>query len=136
MDLSVILTKHSRVAIVGGPGAGKTTLTEGIEDRDVFHTDSVMSIVDWTDQPDYWLHKTVGNTSFVIEGIHTARYLRKAFNRGFPCPVDAVVHLPGSRKALSPAQRRALAAVNTVFDVWLDLEPDIPVYDTPRGVRY
>jgi hypothetical protein len=124
-----ILARHRRVAIVGGPGAGKTTLAAGIAGRPVFHTDSMMDTVSWKYQPDYWLHRTENESIFVIEGIHTARYLRKARRLGYPCPVDAVIILPGSHVKLTGAQARARTAVWTVFDEWLDQEPDVPIYD-------
>lgn len=130
-DITPILLKHKRIAIVGGPGSGKTTLAARVYDRQVLHTDDVIDVVPWDDMPDYWLEQTRDLKSFVIEGVQTARYLRRAAKYKEECPVDAVVALLGAVVPITGGQARMLKAVMTVFDEWLDTgeSEGIPIYD-------
>ena len=123
-----ILEAHCRVAIVGGPGVGKTTLAGKVKDREVFHTDETMAGT-WESQPFTWLERTRGVEQFVIEGVQTARYLRKAAELGLGCPVDAVIYLEMPVKPLNGRQMGMLKAVAKVFRDWRRLSPGTPVFE-------
>ncbi len=56
------MAAHKRVAIVGGPQTGKTTLAKKITDRKIFHNDEA-KWVPWENQPGYWKEKTAGHDS-------------------------------------------------------------------------
>jgi hypothetical protein len=127
-DFFAMLSENARVAIVGGPGAGKTSLVEAVDDRPVFHTDDTMT-GSWESQPHLWLERTRTLDRFVIEGVQTARYLRKAAQLGEPCPVDAVVYLHGAKKVLTPRQSGLAKAVNKVFNDWRQVSAQTPVLD-------
>ena len=127
LDFPAILAEHARVAIVGGPGAGKTTLSGTVTDREVFHTDDTVA-GSWESVPHTWLATTREVERFVIEGVQTARYLRKAAELGLPCPVDAVVHLEAPRIRLTSRQAGMCKGVTKTFGDWRRLSPDVPVF--------
>ena len=123
-----ILAQHKRVAIVGGPGTGKTTLAEQVKDREVFHTDETMSGT-WESQPFTWLTRTLDVERFVIEGVRTARYLRKAAELGQACPVDAAIFLEMPMKTLNRQQIGMLKMVAKVFRDWRAMSPGTTVFE-------
>lgn len=116
-----ILRDHARVAVVGGPKSGKTTLTSGVADREVFRTDDAIAL-GWDAQPDHWITAASTQRRFVIEGIQVARALRKGLE------VDAVVLLASPKRELRPAQVNMAKGVQTVLREWRAAHPDVPVY--------
>lgn len=92
-----ILKKHKRIAIVGGPQTGKTTLAKTVTDRPVHHNDNGKHIP-WEDQPEYWKNQVFGQDAFVLEGVQAARALRKGLQ------VDAVIELDKPHVPLKPGQ--------------------------------
>ena len=116
-----ILAKHKRVAIVGGPQVGKTTLASTVTDRPVHNNDTGKHIA-WEDQPEYWKNRVFGQDSFVLEGVQAARALRKGLK------VDAVVELTDPYKELSPGQKSMHKGHAKIFGDVVRDNPDLPVY--------
>jgi hypothetical protein len=106
------ISMHDRVAIVGGPRSGKTTLAASVTDRPVFGTDDLMALP-WEDVPRAVIEKaeTLGSR-WVIEGVQVARSLRKGL-----CP-DAVLVLRGSHGGLTPGQSAMSKGIDSVLREW------------------
>lgn len=116
-----ICVRHKRVAVVGGPQVGKTTLAKTVTDRPVHHNDTGKHIP-WEDQPDYWKNVTAGQSSFIIEGVQAARAIRKGLQ------VDAIVELTHPHVDLLPGQIAMHKGHHKIFgDVQRDY-PEIPIY--------
>ncbi len=112
MTFEEILKKYPRVAIAGGPKAGKTTLSETVTDRPVIHSDSYMKL-EWS-EGSRQMAEDVNAISgpVVVEGVSVPRSLRKHMQ------VDVVVWLRGAHEPLSKGQAAMAKAVRTVLDEW------------------
>lgn len=125
----VVATAHDRIAIVGGPRSGKTTLSNTIRDRPVYHGDDYAHL-GWSEASEY-LAVVVNEAPgpLVVEGVSVPRALRKGMR------VDAVVVLEGSHVELTPGQASMAKGVWTVFAEWRAANPEIPVFVVgPDGV--
>ena len=112
-ELNDILAKNRRVAIVGGPRTGKTTMASYVRDRKVYHTDDFMHL-DWKDQPDFIIQLLKDQSTYVVEGVQVARALRKGL------PVDAVIFLRNPKLELNVKQEAMRKTVDKVFTEWYD----------------
>lgn len=109
--------KLPRVAIVGGPGTGKSTLAAKVDDRDVVHTDSFRELP-WEDVPAAVIAECSGKPAFVVEGVQVARALRKGLE------VDVVIYCETERAELNTRQRGMGKAVRTVMRDWWQANKD------------
>lgn len=118
---SRVLASHRRVAIVGGPSTGKTTLAATVTDRPVFGTDDTMALP-WSDVPGAVISKAreLGD-AWVIEGVQVARALRKGL------VPDVVVVLDEAHGALTTGQAAMGKAVHTVLGEWSATNRTVPV---------
>lgn len=121
-----LLKTKKRIAIAGGPRAGKTTLAMGVRDRPVLSTDSYMSI-DWENVPEVVNDAVSELPEFILEGVQVARCLRKGLK------VDAVVYLGMPRVELTKGQETMRKACRTVFEEWLRSGAGVDVIEVPRG---
>lgn len=119
--LTEILRTHKRVAIVGGPKTGKTTLSQGVTDRPVLHTDDNMA-QPWEDQPHIIIAQADGKESFVVEGVQAGRALRKGLE------VDAVVVLNQPKVTRTEGQERMAKGCDKILRDWESQSPGVPVY--------
>lgn len=123
-----VLAKYKRVAIVGGPKAGKTTLSRFVKDRQVVHTDDFRNYA-WEDVPESvikFVNEHSNTRGFVVEGTQVARALRKGLE------VDAVVVLMEPLQTLSKGQASMAKAVMTVLADWFKkTQRRIPVLQAP-----
>lgn len=112
----MVLAMHRRVAIVGGPGTGKTTLASFVHNRPVLGTDEFKGLA-WEEVPAAVIERAAGiGPAFVVEGVMTARALRKGLI------VDAVVVLDTQRRPDPlPGQLAMGKGVATVFAEWRTL---------------
>lgn len=128
----MVLAMHRRVAIVGGPGTGKTTLAAHTHNRPVLGTDDYQKM-DWAEIPAALIQRTSElGPAFVVEGVQVARALRKGMT------VDAVVVLDTQRRPDPlPGQLAMAKGVATVFNEWRasPAAAGVPVYkeDGSRG---
>jgi hypothetical protein len=116
-----IAGRHARVAIVGAPETGKTTLANHLGVPVTYHTDDTMN-QPWGDQPALYIDACRGVSRFVIEGVQVARCLRKGLE------VDAVIVLSEPKKPQSIGQKAMGKAVHSVFEEWRAAHPRVPVY--------
>lgn len=116
-----ILRNHKRVAIVGGPKTGKTTISNTVTDRPVHHNDDGMHIP-WENQPAYWMAQVHKQDSFVIEGVQAARALRKGLQ------VDAVIELNQPFIPLNKGQAAMSKGHKKIFGDVLAANPKMKVY--------
>lgn len=79
-----LLKKHKRVAVVGAPGVGKTTVTKGLPG--LWSSDSVTKLP-WDKQAEVVVKRGKATGSWLFEGVAVARALRHGL------PADAVVYL-------------------------------------------
>ncbi len=106
-----------KLVICGGPRVGKTTLASRIG-RDLGctprSTDALIGKTVWGDDS-HEVGTWFGSDAFIIEGVTTARALRKwmAANPGKPC--DKVVFLGAPVVEQTPGQQRMAKGVTTVF---------------------
>lgn len=126
-----VLKKYNRIAIVGGPRAGKTTLAR-LADRQVIHTDDYRTrsweavphavIADIRDlEADYGQR---GNR-WIIEGVQVARALRKGLD------VDVVLVLNEPLEDLTTRQDGMRKGVMTVIADWYRDHKDVPILQAP-----
>jgi tRNA A37 threonylcarbamoyladenosine biosynthesis protein TsaE len=120
--LAQLLREHKRIAIVGGPGTGKTTLAANVSDRRVLHTDDYVHRP-WASVPDDVIRACEGLESFVVEGVQVARSLRRGLK------VDAVIYLDAMHGAGSQSMAKA---VDTVFRDWRSKDRLTPVFSPDR----
>jgi len=83
--------QHKKIAIVGGPKAGKTTLSLAVKDRHVLHTDDYINM-DWDRVPQQIIDDLAEHDTFLVEGVQAARALRK----GLKVDVIVATKLPSS----------------------------------------
>lgn len=121
-----ILKQYSRIAIVGGPKSGKTTLSRWAQHtHKIIHTDAYMNR-EWSAASAAVAddaNRTQGK--IVVEGVAVPRALRKGM-----C-VDVVVLLEGSIVPLLDGQSRMAKSVETVLNEWRQAHPDVPVVVAP-----
>ena len=122
-----VLRLYRRVAIVGGPRVGKTTIAtfarERISDRRVFlHEEFKTFDLSGPDAPLAMIGATQNLASFLIEGVTVARALRKGMK------VDAVVYLHKPRVPRIKGQITMAKGVHTVFKQWRESHRDVPVF--------
>lgn len=109
--LARLLSECARIAIVGGPKTGKTTLAQVSDERPVIHTDRFQHLP-WEEVPAAILERCAPLSQFVIEGVQVARALRAGLI------VDAVLYLDDPCAEQSKGQRAMSKAVSTVFAEW------------------
>jgi hypothetical protein len=120
-QLRDILAKHKRVAIIGGPKAGKTTLANFVTDRTVLHSDDGKHL-GWEAQPEFIKQKLANQDSFVAEGVHVSRALRKGLK------VDAIIHLENPHQELSSGQAAMHKGQQKIIREALQKHAGIKVY--------
>jgi dephospho-CoA kinase len=108
-----------RIAIIGWPGTGKTTLGKQLaeqlgvpyrstdEVKDLGWSESSLEVSKWFDQPNW-----------VIEGVALPRALRKwsANNPGQPPPVDKIIHLKTQYRELEKGAISMGKGIDTVLN--------------------
>jgi hypothetical protein len=120
-----VLKQYKRIAIVGGPRAGKTTLAR-LADRPVVHTDDYRHR-SWDAVPYAVIAdvKDLDNDRFIVEGVNAPRALRKGLE------VDVVLVLNEPIEALTPRQEGMRKGVMTVLADWYKDHKDVPVMQAP-----
>jgi hypothetical protein len=119
--LADILRTHRRIAIVGGPRTGKSTLAAQVRDRPVIATDDTKDHP-WEDQPEIAKRRVEGHESFCLEGVQAARALRKGLE------VDAIIVLTEPKEARSKGQRAMAAGQEKIIREALAMHPGVTVY--------
>lgn len=126
-----VLAKHDRIAVVGGPRTGKTTLSRlTVDRRPVIHTDEFKRAA-WDAAPHLAIaevhERTAGEKQpkFVIEGTRAVSCLRRGL------AVDAVVVLMEPLQELTPGQDRMRKATITKLASWYATHKDVPVLQAP-----
>ena len=84
-DLDKVLKKYARVAVVGQPNTGKTSLAN--KRTDVIHTDDYKEL-GWKESASAALEAAKEHDSYVVEGVTAARAVRED-----PSAFDAVIVL-------------------------------------------
>lgn len=122
-----LLHDYERIAIIGGPRTGKTSLSLSVVNRPVVHTDDYMHFA-WADAPQAINEECRRHESFVLEGVQAARCLRggKDGNRA-PLEVDAVLWLDNTLCPVSPQQAAMAKGIKTTFADWLSRNPRVVV---------
>jgi predicted GTPase len=125
MAMQVLIGRYDRVAIVGGPRTGKSTLANAVRDRPVIPTDSYMDLP-WEDVPAKVIEAAgAAGGRFVVEGVQAARALRKGLE------VDAVIVMTQPKTALTSGQAAMGKGVMTVFEEWRGNNPGALVMKEP-----
>lgn len=111
------MPKTIRVAITGGPRAGKTTMSKQFEDKgyQVRHTDDLISGSDWSEashQASFWFALP---GPLCIEGVSVPRALRKWLNRCDAKPIDKLYVLEGGMAAQTDRQKFMSKGIDTVL---------------------
>lgn len=120
MKMNELLNQYKRIAIVGVPKAGKSTLSNQIKDRVVIHGDDYVDMK-WADQPLAIIKNCGDHKTFCLEGCLAARALRKGLQ------VDAVIVLDTPRIQLTQPQANFGKGCMTVFGEWKQANPKTPV---------
>ena len=117
------LQRYNRIAIVGGPRTGKTTLSKKFEGQwDVICTDAWKHLP-WHLQPVKITEACQGSERFVLEGVQAARVLRRGLE------VDLVVFLDAPHVPLSGKQESMTKGIKTIFSQWRETNPEIRVVE-------
>jgi dephospho-CoA kinase len=121
---------YSRIVIVGGPKVGKTTAADAIArvfGHTVMHTDDLISTHSWGDVPDAILEWFELPGPWVVEGVQTARALRRWFksqprsSATMNLLVDAVVNV--TRPPFVPLSRGQESMAKGVAKIFAEVEP-------------
>lgn len=124
--LRTLQSHHARIAIVGGPRTGKSTLAGLVEDRPVIRTDNFRHI-EWSQVPAAIIERCKGLERFIIEGVQAARALRSGL------VVDAVIYLDSAACERTDNHRNMAKGIESIFREWRDrnrlvhvVSPDLP----------
>lgn len=120
-----------RVVIVGGPGTGKTTLAYKLDatGRNVRSTDELVGVLEWSELSAEVATWFTPDATWVIEGVATARALRKWLAQNPDAALDAVVVLTG--RAFVELNKGQAAMHKGVATVWNEIAIDV----LKRGAR-
>lgn len=126
-----VLRRYNRIAIVGGPRAGKTTLAR-LADRHVIHTDDYRTR-SWEAVPhaviadirDLEADSLSRGNRWIIEGVQVARALRKGLE------VDVVLVLNEPLEDLTTRQEGMRKGVMTVLASWFADHKDVSIMQAP-----
>lgn len=126
-----VLRKYKRIAIVGGPTRGKTTLSTLALGRKVIHADDFIE-KDAPDPKEAWSRQSArlrdamnAETDFVAEGVAVARALRKGAD------VDCVVYLVEPCEGATAKHEQGAKATRTIVAEWYATHKHIPVLQAP-----
>lgn len=116
--LPPLLRIYPRIAITGGPKAGKSTLAALVKTRPIIHTDDFAKL-GWSEASAAVVkHCNELPPYFLVEGVAVPRALRKGLK------VDCVIWLVGAHDTLTVPQESMAKACKTVFEEWRGLNPD------------
>lgn len=122
-----VLRRYNRIAIVGGPRAGKTTLAR-LADRHVIHTDDYRTRT-WEAVPHAVIADVLDLAQYghrwIVEGVQVARALRKGLE------VQVVIVLNEPLNELTPRQEGMRKGVMTVLADWYKDHKNVPVLQAP-----
>ena len=123
MDFTDVLLRYRRIALAGGPRAGKTTLVRNrVLDRLVVSTDSYLDL-SWDEVPQRIVSDLRGAGDWwLLEGVRAPWCLRLGLE------VDAAVWVWGARCELTAAQQGLATASRNVWDEWL-ASSGVPVFE-------
>lgn len=125
--LDDVLNQYARIAIVGGPKTGKTTLANRITDRPLISTDGWQQL-EWSEAS-----KTVADLAnkikgkVAIEGVAAIRAVRKGMK------VDALLLLVDPLIEQTPRQRAMSKSQLTILKEVQKMYPDLPVLIAPEA---
>ncbi len=124
-----VLAKYERIAICGGPRAGKSTLSMLAlgTGKHVIHSDDYMAL-DWS-EASAELARVANNTrgGLVVEGVAVPRALRKGLR------VDCVVWLDEPLEPLTKGQQSMRKGCMTVFADYYRDNKNVPVLQAPKA---
>lgn len=117
---------YDKVAIIGGPKCGKTTLAKTVKDRTVYHADSLIDKLGWSDiSAEIAREVNAHEGKLVVEGTAVVRALRKG------AKVDAVIMLEQPKVEQTKGQAAMQKAVKTIFREWRASNPNVPIFCEP-----
>lgn len=119
-----------RIAIIGSPRAGKTTLAAELGSKlglRVVSSDSLIPL-GWSQASDQLADAIAAEPEGIYEGVAVVRSLRKLLARSKARPVDKVIVLSEPRVPLRPGQDAMRKACETML---LEIEPEL----VKRGVE-
>lgn len=109
------------IVIVGGPKTGKTTLADSLG-KTVRHTDELIGQLPWSEASEQVSHWFDEPGEWVVEGVATARAIRKWLVRELgPFPAG-IVFIAEAKVPLIPGQEAMLKGVHTV---WEEIVPEL-----------
>lgn len=123
-----VLKRYNRIAVVGGPRAGKTTLVRAARSHSKIHTDDYRTR-SWAAVPHALIADVLDlaedTPKFIVEGVQVARALRKGLE------VDVVLVLNEPLTELTTAQEGMRKGVMTVLADWYKDRKDVPILQAP-----
>lgn len=123
-----VFDQFDKVAIVGGPRCGKTTIARMVKDRTAYHADSLIDTLGWSDISAQLVKEINEHAGpMVVEGTSVVRALRKG------AKVDAVILMTQPKTEQTKGQASMGKAVMTIFREWRAAHPDVPVFAEPLG---
>lgn len=127
-----ILSRHSRVIMVGFPNVGKSKLTGTVTDRPVYCSDDVPDGVDFRKSAYHWLDKVESDKGpWLLEGCMCFRVLRIGLRYREWGP-DAVVYIEPMHEPQERHESFEMALL-TVWDDYLELREEcwskVPIYE-------
>jgi hypothetical protein len=124
MTYKELLHRFPRIAIVGGPRVGKTTLSRSWPIRRIVSSDDIKHLA-WGEQPDAMLallDEHGLDRPFVVEGVQVVRVLRRGLE------VDAVIYLDRPHVPRSVGQNSMAKGILTVLSEWRATHPEVPIF--------
>jgi adenylate kinase family enzyme len=119
-----------RIAIIGSPRAGKTTLALEMQQTmggPILHADDLIAL-GWSEASAEVARVLAGATDLIVEGVAVVRALRKAMRASKAAPVERCIVLERPRVWLSRGQRAMQRGCAIILD---QIEPEL----VRRGVQ-